>query len=119
MLAKADRMIGLSGESLGHLNYLRSVLTQPSGAWEGFYEPQSASMNFALRYQLAFSTYALAALAQRTPAYRAPYVEAMRAAIERMLSVEVWGYWRAPQPDVHADGRNGASGGLASSGHMA
>jgi hypothetical protein len=113
MLTQSARAIGLSRESLGYLNYLRGVLTQPLDSWDGFYQAQSPSMNFALRYQLAFSTYALAALAQRTPAYRAPYVEAMRAAIERMLRVEAWGYWRAPQPDA------GPAGGLASSGHVA
>jgi hypothetical protein len=119
MLAQTAPATGLSRESLGYLNYLRSVLTQPAGGWDGFYQPQSPSMNFALRYQLAFSVYALAALAQRTPAYRAPYVEAMRAGIERMLSVETWGYWRAPQPDSSANGGSGVSGDLASSGHVA
>ena len=63
MLAQAEQITGLSRESLCYLNYLRSVLTQPAGVWEGFYQAQSPSMNFALRYQLAFSVYALAALA--------------------------------------------------------
>jgi hypothetical protein len=115
MLTESERATGLSIEGLGYLNYLRGVLTQPIDSWDGFYHAQSPSMNFALRYQLAFSTYALAALAQRTPAYRAPYVEAMRAAIERMLRVETWGYWRAPQPDAGP----GAASGLSSSGHVA
>ncbi len=86
---------GLSKENLGMLNYLLGVLTQPANRWDGFYTPQSASMNFALRYQLAFATYAVAQMSQRTPAYRAPYIEAMRSAIRRMLDVAVWGYWRA------------------------
>jgi hypothetical protein len=107
----------LSLRGLGFLNYLHSILTQPLGSWEGFYIPQSQSMNFALRYQLAFSTYALAALQQATPAYRAPYAEAMRGAIEKMLHADVWGYWRAPQP--HGDGNANAPGGLTSSGHVA
>jgi hypothetical protein len=101
----------LTLENLGVLNYLRGVFTQPAGRWDGFYPAFSPSMNFALRYQLAFGTYALAAMAQRTPAYRAPYAEAMRAAIERMLSVEAWGYWRAPEEE--------GAGALASSGHVA
>jgi hypothetical protein len=66
-------------------------------------------MNFALRYQLAFSTYALALMSTRTPAYRAPYAEAMRAGIEKMLHPAVWSYWRAPE----------SSAGIASSGHVA
>ena len=102
----------LTLESLGHLNYLRSVLAQPGGSWEGFYEPQSPSMNFALRYQLAFGAYAVAALAQRTPAYRAPYAEAMLGAIEKMLDVAAWGYWRAPAEESAAPA-------LAQSGHLA
>ena len=105
----------LSLRGLGFLNYLHGVLTQPLGSWEGFYRPQSQSMNFALRYQLAFSTYALAALQQATPAYRAPYEDAMRAAIEKMLHADVWGYWRAPQ----SPNGNDAPIGLASSGHVA
>jgi hypothetical protein len=118
MLSKTAQSPGLSVESLGYLNYLRSVLTQPDDSWEGFYQPQSPSMNFALRYQLAFSTYALAALAQRTPAYRTPYLDAMRAAIEKMLRVETWGYWRvpAPLPDAHSSRANGH---VVSSGHLA
>jgi hypothetical protein len=102
----------LTLESLGHLNYLRSVLAQPSGSWNGFYEPQSPSMNFALRYQLAFGVYAVAALAQRTPAYRAPYAEAIRGAIEKMLEVAAWGYWRVPAEESAAPA-------LAQSGHLA
>lgn len=93
----------LSLTSLGHLNYLRSVLTQPTGLWEGFHRPLSQSMNFALRYQIAFATYALAIMQQATPAYRAPYIEAMRAAIEKMLHVDVWGYWRVPQSQSNSE----------------
>ncbi len=96
--------------SLGYLNYLREVMSQPLGSWEGFYRAQSPSMNFALRYQLAFAAYALAMMSQRTPAYRTPYAEALRGAVEKMLHVAAWGYWRAPA---------GASAGVASQGHVA
>lgn len=98
---------GLSNNALGLLNYLHVTLTQPAGSWDGFYRPQSDSMNFALRYQLAFSTYALAALQAATPAYRSPHVEAMRAAIEKMVHPDVWGYWRAPQQDGRVSGDAG------------
>jgi hypothetical protein len=104
----------LTRESMGHLNYLHSVLTQPLGSWQEFYTPQSPTMNFAVRYQLAFASYALATMSQRTPAYRAPYVEAIRAAIEKMLHVTSWGYWRAPQTDQQA-----AAGSHANVGHVA
>ena len=108
MKAKPTTTAALGPESLGHLNYLYSTLTRPLGEWEGFYRAQSASMNFALRYQIAFSVYALALMSTRTPAYRAPYTEAIRAAIEKMLHPDVWSYWRAPQ-----------EAGVTSSGHIA
>src|SRR5688500_10173434 len=94
----------LTPENLGHLNYLHSILAQPLGSWDGFYTPQSPTMNFALRYQLAFGLYAVASLSQRTPAYRAPYAEAMKGAIEKMLDVASWGYWRAPSPSNEQPG---------------
>ena len=109
---------GLSIESLGYLNYLHALLAPPAGSWDGFYVPQSPSMNFALRYQLAFGAYAVAVLATRTPAYRAPYVEALRGAIEKMLDVAAWGYWRAPAPAPQQD-RGGTLAQLTNSGHMA
>jgi hypothetical protein len=106
----------LSPKGLGLLNYLHGVLTQPLGSWDGFYMPLSPSMNFALRYQLAFSAYAVAALSQGTPAYIAIYAEALRGAIEKMLHIDVWGYWRVPP-----EGDDAPSGGRGSlsSGHVA
>lgn len=104
----------LTSESLGQLNYLHSILSQPTGSWDGFYTPQSPSMNFALRYQLAFGAYAVAALAQRTPAYRVPYQEALRGAIQKMLDVASWGYWRAPSPNNAAINGSGHIAVLAS-----
>ena len=86
----------LTRDDLGHLVYLHRVLTQPPDQWDGFYTPQADSMNFGLRCQVAFAAYAVAALAQHTPAYRRPYAEALAAACERMRDVRVWGYWRAP-----------------------
>src|SRR4051794_38316343 len=105
---------GLSRQSLGYLHYLHGVLAQPLGSWDGFYASQSPSMNFALRYQLAFGAYAVAALAQRTPAYRKPYLEALNGAIEKMLDVAAWGYWHAP-----SQAEPGSATGLTSSGHIA
>src|SRR6476469_5621974 len=87
---------GLTRTNLGHLHYLHRVLAQPVADWDGFYTPQADSMNFGLRFQVAFAAYAVAALARRTPAYRRPYAEALRAACERMRDVRVWGYWRQP-----------------------
>lgn len=103
---------GLSTEGLGYLNYLRRLLAQPAGSWDGFYSAQSPTMNFALRYQLAFASYALASMSQRTPAYQAPYAHALRGGLEKMLDVATWGYWHTPEP-------SSAGGGLVSSGHVA
>ncbi len=102
--------IGLSSRSLGYFNYLNQALAQPPGSWQGFYDPQSPSMNFALRYQLAFASYAVAAMSQRTPAYRTPYVEALQGGLEKMLDVAAWGYWR---------GVEASQGNLAGTGHVA
>lgn len=89
----------LTREDLGHLTYLHRTLTQPLDRWDGFYTPLADSMNFGLRFQVAFAAYAVAALAAQTPAYRRPYVEALGAACERMRDVRVWGYWRQPVAD--------------------
>jgi len=113
---RPPQQTSLTLEGLGLLNYLHGVLTQPLGSWDGFYIPLSPSMNFALRYQLAFSAYAVAALSQGTPAYTAIYTEALRGAIEKMLHIDVWGYWRVPP-----EGDDAPSGGRGSlsSGHVA
>ncbi|HUS13401.1 MAG TPA: hypothetical protein VM536_00070 [Chloroflexia bacterium] len=94
----------LRRESLGHLAYLHRVLTGAEGEtpdlgrWDGFYVPRADAMNFGLRFQLAFAATAVAALGLRTPAYTRPYVAALDAAVQRMLDVRAWGYWRpAPQ----------------------
>src|SRR5438552_7349851 len=115
----AEPAPGLDLRGLGFLNYLHRVLAQPLGSWDGFYVSQSPSMNFALRYQLAFGAYAVAALARRTPAYRAPYAEALRGAIEKMLDVASWGYWRvAGAGQEQATGAANTAGPL-SGGHVA
>lgn len=76
-----------------HLRYLLNLANQPTSDWEGFYRTPADGMNFGLRFQMAFSGYALYGLARRTPAYRAPYVESLHALIEKMLRPEVWAYW--------------------------
>src|SRR5207253_2967631 len=71
--------------------------------WDGFYTPQADTMNFGMRFQLAFAAYAVAALGQRTPAYTRPYVEALGAALERMRDVRAWGYWRTATAEPGAE----------------
>jgi hypothetical protein len=58
----------LTRDDLGHLTYLHRVLTQAPDQWDGFYTPLADSMNFGLRFQVAFAAYAEAALAGLTPA---------------------------------------------------
>lgn len=84
---------GLSAADLGFLKYLTGLALQPVGEWDGFYRTFADGMNFGLRFQVAFSGYALAALARRTPAYRAPYVAALEALIEKMRHPDTWAYW--------------------------
>ncbi len=47
----------------------------------------------AYRYEIAFAAYGVAALAERTPAYRKPYQQTLDRLIRKMLQQEVWGYW--------------------------
>jgi len=83
----------LSEAEQGHLKYLLSLVEQPAEKWAGFYRTPSDGMNFGLRFQLAFSAYALYGLARRTPAYRAPYLSGLEKLLEKMLQPEVWAYW--------------------------
>jgi hypothetical protein len=56
----------------------------------------------AYRYQLAYMAYTLA-LTQyhRTPAYRELWRDAMRAIIQQMLRIDVWGYWELVSRGSH------------------
>jgi hypothetical protein len=56
----------------------------------------------AYRYQLAYMAYTLA-LTQyhRTPAYRELWRGTMRALIEKMLCIDVWGYWELASKGGH------------------
>jgi hypothetical protein len=92
-MAVEELLNGLSERDRSHLKYLRGLALQPLDSWEGFYRTPNESMNFALRFQIAFAGYALYGLARRTPAYRQPYAEALKALIERMLRAETWAYW--------------------------
>src|SRR5215212_3477283 len=102
---------GLTRDDLGHLHYLQQTLAQPLDQWAGFYTPLADSMNFGLRFQVAFAAYAVAALALQTPAYRRPYAAMLHAAAERMRDVRIWGYWRKPVDAAEPDPRT--------SGHLA
>ncbi len=99
----------LSTEQAGYLRYLHAALTRPLDDWSGFYPPRSQNANFALRYQIAFASYAVAALATRTPAYRRPYADALRAAIGRMIDYATWRYWELTPGVPHEQTAQGYS----------
>ncbi|PZS00708.1 MAG: hypothetical protein DLM69_06145 [Candidatus Chloroheliales bacterium] len=99
----------LSTAQAGYLRYLHSVLTRPLEDWSGFYTPRSQNANFAMRYQIAFASYAMAALATITPAYRRPYADALRTAIERMIDYATWRYWERTPGVPHEPTEGGYS----------
>ncbi|MDB5082391.1 MAG: hypothetical protein JWP00_4315 [Chloroflexi bacterium] len=84
---------GLNQVNLGHLKYLAGLAAQPAGSWNGFYRTPVEGMNFGLRFQIAFSGYALFGLARLTPAYRAVYTTGLAALIEKMAHPDTWAYW--------------------------
>lgn len=103
---------GLCETSLGHLKYLADLAAQPPGNWAGFYRTPVEGMNFGLRFQIAFSGYALYGLARLTPAYRLPYATGLENLIEKMTRPETWAYWfqgaaRAAAPTEPATGPAG------------
>ncbi len=99
-----------SDHQTAYLRYLHAALTRPLDDWGGFYIPHSQNANFALRYQIAFAGYAVAALATLTPAYRRPYAAALRCTVERMLSYDTWRYWQhTPGVPAEDDAQHKAS----------
>ncbi len=86
----------LDEKQLGHIRHIRNLLNQPPGDWSNMHGRGPAQDDFgALRYQLAFMTYALAlAHRHRLPAAPGVFQPLFEKAIEKMLSSDVWIYWR-------------------------
>jgi hypothetical protein len=78
---------------LAYLQSFERLALQPRDQWRGFFTPRSDSMNFGLRFQLAFPCYATAAIGHALPAVRERSLAIMAALIERMLDPLVWRYW--------------------------
>ncbi len=78
-----------------YLAGLEALAAQPLDEWAGFTTPHSDAMNFGLRFQIAFSGYALAAIAARCPAWRLRCIESLGRLIERFRQPAVWAYWRS------------------------
>ncbi len=114
----------MSDEQGGYLRYLYRALAGDD--WAAFYVPQSQNANFALRYQIAFASYAVAALATLTPAYRQPYALALQGAIHKMQDFRTWRFWQhtagvpdALPPDFGVSPDPLAWGNVQYSGHLA
>ena len=90
----------LTNEQLGMFSYVHSIsVTPPDDLPVGDWGPDSpfglgmgegANMH---RYNLAFTAYGVSMVAEHTPAYRKPYVEAIDGLIQKMLEPVTWDYW--------------------------
>jgi hypothetical protein len=93
----------LDGRQLGHLRHIVRLSRQVQGDWSCMW-PFDATQegDDAYRYQLAYMGYVLA-LTQyhHTPAYRELYRETLRALIDQMLRIDVWGYWELASKGSH------------------
>ena len=89
----------LDNETLGMFNILRDALDAPVQSFPSRYwgdpglEQAFGGMLGLTRYLIAGTAYATAAVAERSPAYRAPYVAALRRAAEKMLHYRAWQDW--------------------------
>lgn len=120
-LPNAD--LDLQAQQAGYFRYLCRALTADD--WAAFYQPKSGNANFALRYQIAFTAYAVAALGT-LPGNQEMAGIALRAAIDKMLDFRTWAFWQrtaavpdelpadfGPSPDPLAWGNVQYSGHLA------
>ena len=84
----------LSGSDLGVQRWLLDRALQPQDEWHGYDERDQYTLK-SLRYQLAWSQWALAlAHAEATPAFDGYTEEAQRRLIDRVTDPLVWSYWR-------------------------
>ena len=83
------------------VSYLIQLSAEPVAVYQGFYRQRSMAANYALRYQLAFTGYALAVAAWADPASRETTTAALRRVIDRLIERPVWEYWakRGGSPD--------------------
>jgi hypothetical protein len=105
-----------------YLAYFERLAHQPPNRWEGFFLPDDEQPGFALRLQLAWPCYALAAICRHPEADEGEQERcraAMAALIARMLQRRVWAAWglaadrRGTSPDPAYRGNAAYSGHLA------
>ena len=97
--AKVEGYPYLDNETIGLFNLLSDGLAGKPGEFDLLYwgdislEKTFGTMLGFTRYLAAASSYAVAAAAEHSPAYRAPYKEAMERAIGKMLHHRSWNDW--------------------------
>jgi len=95
-----DGVPHLTNEQIGMFNYVHSISVTPpellpAGDWGpdmpfGFGMGEGANMQ---RYNVAFTSYGVSMVAEHTPGYRKPYIEAIDGLIQKMLDPTAWDYW--------------------------
>lgn len=86
----------LDDKQAGHLRRILDLSERLPDDWSGMMNRSSLQEDFgALRFQLAYMSYALALThVHRLPAAPAVFREPFQRLIEKMLSPDVWTYWR-------------------------
>ncbi|MFW0796923.1 hypothetical protein AAFP30_24170 [Gordonia sp. CPCC 205515] len=80
-------------DEVATLRYLLDMALQPADRWDGFTRLEQIGGS-ALRYQIAYVSYALSvAQYTRTPAFAGYLAEGQANMIRRMCDKRVWGYW--------------------------
>lgn len=83
----------LSDEDLAHARYILDRALQPVDEFNGITEREPYGTS-AIRYQLNYAQYALAAYQyNHTPAFRGYLQEAQKRLILKMQDKKAWGYW--------------------------
>jgi hypothetical protein len=112
----------LNERFLAYLNYFETLAEQPPNHWDGFYIAAKEDRHYGLHFQVAFSCYALGALAMHpdcAPEEQERCRSAMASLIDRMLQRRIWAYWslEAERRGLFADPVEHAN--VQYSGHLA
>ena len=99
--ARVDGYAYLDNETIGTFNVIKRAVEGPADEFDGLHWNPDLLDNMAssgdamgpLRYVIAFSSYAVAQAATRTPAWRAPYEQVMKGLIRKMLGHKAWEDW--------------------------
>jgi len=103
--AKVEGYPYLDNETIGLFNMVREAFKGPTEQFDILHwgdislEKTFGGMLGFTRYLAAASAHAIAALAHRSPAYRAPYQRTFEAAVNKMLHHRSWGDWLAVYGD--------------------